>query len=634
MPCAGALSIIRAVGRIRVLDDALANQIAAGEVVERPASVVKELVENALDAGATAITVEVSEGGVRRLRIVDNGCGMSREDAVLALRRHATSKLATSEDLNEIRTLGFRGEALPSIASVSRFAVRTREPGAVGGTRVRVEGGADPVVEDAGGPQGTEVLVEDLFFNVPARRKFLKREATEASHVQEAVERLALAHPGVAFRFVRDGRAAFDLPRHDSLLDRVRGLFGEEIAAGVRPFALEGTPGLDGLVGDPRDARGTARHFFTYVNGRFVRDRVVMSAVQSACGARLERGRQPFLVLRLRVPPGAVDVNVHPAKTEVRFVDGQSIHRLVHRALHPVLEADPWRMPAGDEIPKTYALTLPEVEAPAAPAPVDVGLEAHRRRVFDVMERLASRRPGLGAGRVAAPVGRAEAPSRPGVGPHPTPSARAQEASPADREAPRAPVVAPVGPPAVLGARPEAAHVPFAGLRPLGLVGERLLVCAATDGLVAIDVPAARRRLAYDRLRRGAPSIPLASPATVTLSAEEIRRFEARRAALQAAGADVEPFGGATFAVKGLPAGVAEADAEVFLRAALRPEGPADTEGARALAADLAADAEGPLTPPSMPAFLAALAGLRHAPPRPAPFVAALTLAELERRLG
>ncbi|MCA9561364.1 MAG: DNA mismatch repair endonuclease MutL, partial [Myxococcales bacterium] len=332
-------------GRIQILDDKLANQIAAGEVVERPASVVKELLENAVDAGATAITVEIVAGGVKRLRVVDDGHGMGREDALLAVRRHATSKLKTARDLAHIMTLGFRGEALPSIASVSRFSIRTREAGAVGALRVQVEGGAEPTVVEAPGPVGTEVLVEDLFFNVPARLKFLKKEATEASHVSDAVQRLALCYPGVAFRFVKDGRVSFDLPRHETLAARVEAVFGASLAGRLVPVEVPGPFGLDGLLGPPDEARGTARHYHTFVNGRFVRDRVIMSAVQAAYGQRLQRGRHPFVVLRLRLPAEAVDVNVHPAKTEVRFVDTRALHRLVGRALDEVLRADPWSKP-------------------------------------------------------------------------------------------------------------------------------------------------------------------------------------------------------------------------------------------------------------------------------------------------
>ncbi|MBU1897689.1 DNA mismatch repair endonuclease MutL, partial [Myxococcota bacterium] len=320
-------------GRIQVLDDILANQIAAGEVVERPASAAKEILENALDAGATTITIEIADGGIERLRVVDNGEGMSPEDATLALKRHATSKLNTFEQLQRIATLGFRGEALPSIASVSRLQIRTRTQGAVGATRVIVEGGEIKEVLEAPGPVGTEILIEDLFYNVPARRKFLKKGATEATHIHEIVQRMALCNPGVGFRFIKDGRTSIDLPSHATLSARVNALFGPSVAEPLRPVEVDGAYAISGLIGPASAARGTARHYYTFINGRFISDKVVRAAIQAAYGQRLERGRHPFVILHLQIPPEAVDVNVHPAKTEVRFVDSGVIHRLVTRAI-------------------------------------------------------------------------------------------------------------------------------------------------------------------------------------------------------------------------------------------------------------------------------------------------------------
>ncbi|MFN3197103.1 MAG: DNA mismatch repair endonuclease MutL [Bradymonadia bacterium] len=399
--------------RIQVLDEALSNQIAAGEVVERPASVVKELLENALDAGATAITVEFEEGGIKKLRVVDNGCGMTREEAPLALKRHATSKIKRVEDLIRIGTLGFRGEALPSIASVSRFSIRTRTPEALGAVKVSIAGGKDLTITDAAGPVGTEMVMTDLFFNIPARRKFLKKPQTEGSHIQEAVQRLALAHPHVAFRLIRDGRTLTDVPRHDDLRDRARALFGDDVAGRLQPVKADGAFHLEGFIGPPDSARTTARHYYLFINGRFVRDRVMMSAVQAAYRDHVKGARHPFVILVLTVPPEAVDVNVHPAKTEVRFVDSGPIHRVIFRAIRGVLEEDPWSAPEDVEVPKgrAYALksgdtgTLFDGSAPASPgrpqddpanaAPEPSALDAHRKRVFDVMARLSARRSSM-----------------------------------------------------------------------------------------------------------------------------------------------------------------------------------------------------------------------------------------------
>lgn len=565
-------------GRIRVLDATLANQIAAGEVVERPASVAKELLENALDAGATAITVEIDHGGVERLRVVDNGHGMSAEDATLALRRHATSKLRQASDLHHIQTLGFRGEALPSIASVSRFSIRSREPEAIGAVRLEVEGGSEPRVAEAPGPVGTEMLVRDLFYNVPARRKFLKKPATEASHVQEAVTRLALVRPEVAFRFVRDGRTVLDLPRHTNLADRVRGIFGPDLAAGLAPVAIEGAFGLDGLLGPPDRARATSRHYYLFINGRHVRDRVMMGAIQAAYRERTGAGRHPFVVLRLTMPPEAVDVNVHPAKTEVRFVDSGAIHRMVFRAVAEVVRGDPWAAPEPDAPPKRR-YTLDPVEAAPLTSPDALAaatMNEQRRRVFDALERIRGGRgggpsgPGP-AGRGAPPAsvgGRAQGPARPpSEAPRPQPQPRATSWS-AQQVTVELPLPTPESP-----RRPALADAArsWARLEVVGETSDRALLLEAADGLVVLDVEAARRRLLYDRLleQLGQSGRALASPATFTMTGAERAVLEAHAAALREVGVDAEPFGGETVALKALPEGVAVPEDPRGLLAAL-----------------------------------------------------------------
>ena len=380
-------------GQIKRLDDVLANQIAAGEVVERPSSVVKELVENAVDAGATRVTVDIAAGGTERIRIVDNGCGMSREDLSLCVERHATSKLRTVQDLDDLRTLGFRGEALPSIASVSRFSIRTRRPGDLGALRLKLTGGENQTIVDASGPVGTEVLVEDLFFNVPARRKFLKKEATEASHVHEWVQRIALCYPKVGVKFVRDGKTLADYPPADDLKNRISTVFGRRMAGDVSEVHVPGAFGLYGFIGPPEQAKGTTRHYHVFINGRYVRDRVVMSAIQGGYGARLARGKHPFVVLLLTIPSQLVDVNVHPAKTEVRFSDSRAVHRMVARAVDNALRQ------FSSESNTTTSPTVMEsspVSGDVQP-PKRTGVSDHRARIVEAMERMAGRRRGIGA---------------------------------------------------------------------------------------------------------------------------------------------------------------------------------------------------------------------------------------------
>jgi DNA mismatch repair protein MutL len=399
---------------IQILPSALSDQIAAGEVVERPSSVAKELFENALDAGATRITVDFELGGVKRLRIVDNGSGMTCEDALLSVRRHATSKIGNLDDLNNLDTLGFRGEALASIASVSKFRIRTKQTGQLAATLVEVEGGLEPVVSEIGGPVGTEVIVEDLFFNVPARRKFLKKTQTEATHIVETAQRLALCYPTVAFKVLRDGKTVLDLPIHKDLSERLRGMFPASLTRAVKPLSVPGAFGLSGVIGAPEEARGSTRHYYLFVNGRIVKDRVMMSAIQSGCGHALSKGKHPFAVVSLTLPSLAVDVNVHPAKTEVRFADSRQIFRLIARTVESALmrtassieELSVSNVPrsvSGLEI-KRLVEGSAKASQPLSPKPEPQanpeGLSTQKRRVFDAMARLAQKQHARGSERV------------------------------------------------------------------------------------------------------------------------------------------------------------------------------------------------------------------------------------------
>jgi DNA mismatch repair protein MutL len=323
-------------GRIRILPDAVADQIAAGEVVERPASVVKELVENALDAGATDVLVELEGGGRTRLRVTDDGCGMDREDAVLALDRHATSKIASAADLVGVATYGFRGEALPAIASVSHLTLETAPaagtPGE--GTRLAVRGGRLDDVSAAPRQPGTTVTVERLFYNTPARRKFLRAPRTETRAAVEAVTLLALARLDVAFRLESDGRPLLDAPRAEDLPDRLRQLLGSGLEREMVPVhEARGAVAVTGFVQRPADARPAGRKAYLFVNGRPMRDPFLVRAAEAGYRGTLEPGSRPTLVLALAVPGDQVDVNVHPTKLEVRFRDRYALERVVEEAV-------------------------------------------------------------------------------------------------------------------------------------------------------------------------------------------------------------------------------------------------------------------------------------------------------------
>src|SRR5271156_6539198 len=311
---------------IHILPEQVASQIAAGEVVERPASALKELVENALDAGAHSIDVAIERGGGALIAVADDGCGMGREDAIVALRRHATSKIRDAADLAAIRTLGFRGEALAAIASVSRMVLRTRRPEDDHGVEIVAAGGEIERVGECAIAPGTRIEVRDLFFNTPARLKFLKTVATEQGAIADSFQRVALANHLVAFRLIADGRTLFDLPRANSSLERFRQLFGAKIASKMLPFDLA-RPGLraQGLAASSQESFATGRMIFTFVNGRAVRDRMLIRAIEQAYQTLIPRGRHPAALLFVDMRPEDVDVNVHPMKTEVRFRNGGAV---------------------------------------------------------------------------------------------------------------------------------------------------------------------------------------------------------------------------------------------------------------------------------------------------------------------
>jgi DNA mismatch repair protein MutL len=330
--------------RIQLLPEILASQVAAGEVVERPASVVKELVENSIDAGAKKIEIVIHRGGISLVRVIDDGCGMDRDDALLCLERHATSKIRTSADLAAIHTLGFRGEALPSIASVSRFRLTTRERDAVAGTEIVVSGGRIDTVRDGGEAPGTQIEVRSLFYNLPARRKFLRSENTESRNVEHQLHLQAIGHPGVAFVFVRDERVAFQLPATSSLRERIRDLHGTELVdrlLDVKPAASPATKiAISGLIGKAGLSRQTRVQQLVFVNGRAIESPVLTAALREGYHTALMKGSIRSRFLFLQLDPAAVDVNVHPAKREVRFRDPSSVREAIVGAIQATLEQD------------------------------------------------------------------------------------------------------------------------------------------------------------------------------------------------------------------------------------------------------------------------------------------------------
>lgn len=324
-------------GKIILLDENTANQIAAGEVIERPASIVKEMVENALDANATAVTVDITGGGIKSIRITDNGGGMEADDVELAFERHATSKIRSIDDLNRLQTMGFRGEALASIASVAKVEVITKTEEAAHGIRAVIEGGNVLSVEPAGAPKGTTFTVRELFYNTPARYKFLKKDTVEAGYIQDILARIALARPDVSFKLTSQGRTLMHTPGNHDLLSVIYSVYGKDIARAVVPVKLTGEGvEVSGYVGKPEIVRGNRSYQTILVNGRVIYNRTITVALEEAYKTRLMQKRFPFAVLKLNISPHFVDVNVHPAKLEVRFSDEQKVFRAVY---HSVSEA-------------------------------------------------------------------------------------------------------------------------------------------------------------------------------------------------------------------------------------------------------------------------------------------------------
>ena len=354
-------------GKIHVLPEPLAQVIAAGEVIERPASVVKELVENAIDAGASEVIVELRAGGLQLIRIQDNGEGMDREDVPIALQRHGTSKIRNIEDLYTVRTLGFRGEALPSIASVSQMAIQTRTNRSITGTRLVCEGGEIKAVSDGGCPVGTLVEVKNLFYNLPVKRKFLRSISLELRHASNQFLRLSLAHPSISFKFIHDGRLLHEHWKTGSLKVRMEAILGREMYDQLREFEYEdGEICLSGLASLPTFSRGNSEGIYLYVNQRFVKDKAIYKAILESYRHVIPQGRFPVVILFLSLPPSAVDANVHPTKTEVKFREPDKIFPAVFAALSsahgPVSRSQPIQgpvLPNRHSLPETRPLTLP-----------------------------------------------------------------------------------------------------------------------------------------------------------------------------------------------------------------------------------------------------------------------------------
>ncbi|GAB1407181.1 DNA mismatch repair endonuclease MutL [Thermomonas brevis] len=516
---------------IRQLPDTLINQIAAGEVVERPASVVKELVENALDAGASRIDIDLEEGGVRLIRIRDDGGGIAPAELPLAVSRHATSKIASIDDLEAVATLGFRGEALPSVASVSRFRMASRRGDAEHGAELRIDGGKAGQVAPHPHPRGTTVEVRDLFYNVPARRKFLRAERTELSHIEEWLRSLALARPDVEIRVSHNGKPSRRWKGEGRLQEgtmlsdvRLHEALGAEFARNALRVDHAGAGlRLHGWIAQPAYNRASADQQYLYVNGRSVRDRNVAHAVRQAYSDVLFHGRHPAYVLFLELDPRGVDVNVHPAKHEVRFRESRLVHDFVYRALHAAL---------ADTRAGADAMSMPPAQA-AMPAGQGWSMPAPRQSAIGL--------------RVAD-----------------APAAYAALYAPRDAEAPigqHAPAPMPDDAPG--------------GMPPLGFAVAQLhgiyILAENADGLIVVDMHAAHERIGYEKLKAahdgaGLRTQPLLVPSSLAVSEREADVAEREQATLAELGFEVQRSGPQSLLLRSVPALLAQGDVEALLR--------------------------------------------------------------------
>lgn len=581
-------------GKIHVLDKQVAELIAAGEVVDRPASVIKELVENAVDAGATAITVEIRRGGTTFMRVTDNGSGISRDDVPVAFIRHATSKVLHAEDLEAIGTLGFRGEALASIGAVARVEVLTRTAEELEGTRYAISGGEEESCAPAGCPQGTTILVRDLFYNTPARMKFLKKDVSESNAVAAMMDRLALSHPEISFRFLRDGKETLHTPGDGKLRSAVYAVYGKEFTSHLLPVSYEmDYVKVEGFVSAPTASRGSRsmQHFF--LNGRYVRSRTAMAALEEACKGSIMVGRFPACVLYIMLHAGAVDVNVHPAKLEVRFVNERPVYDAVYHGVKSALMKQDapkqmhWNTPSGKPALSQQPVPLrgtqmhfaprEQAHAPAAhpqtsqPATPPVPEKSEKRAsavpaaasVPSFFERTESK-PDFSfleesAERTYTPSVPVKKPMvEPVVPDEKTPSVSKAAPAPAIHPEPVRTEVAKPAPQAETQPEVPPQEAPSApDVRLIGEAFSTYILLQVGDGeLMLIDKHAAHERLLYEKLRRdhAAPNAQmLLQPVNVPLSKDEYDVLMQHKDLLSNAGFECEDFGMGSMLVRSVP---------------------------------------------------------------------------------
>jgi len=559
--------------KISKLSPHVANLIAAGEVVERPASVAKELLENAIDAGASQVTLEIRDGGMTFLRLTDNGCGMEPEDARTAFLRHATSKLRSAEDLAAIGTLGFRGEALAAIASVSRIDLMTKTPGSLCGISIHLEAGEILEENEAGCPDGTTIIVRDLFYNTPARMKFMKADTVEGSRVAAAVQQQALAHPEVAFRFLRDGKQILSTPGTGSLQDAVYCVYGRECAQMVEVSSRWEGYSLSGFVSKPTDARPSRSLQTFFVNGRPVKSRLLMSALEEAYRNQIMAGKFPACVLHLDMPANTVDVNVHPAKTEVKFLSEKTVFDCVHYGVLGALNKQPDRpqiqfrkLPEQPQTPPALPKKTPEPprkqELPAKKEPFFRTMTAQEYKTFSGVLKDAPQPKKEAAAATLSKLERSAPPLRESV------TVPVSLAPPV----PEKPVSLPPlrvreEPPAEPEVIPEQTVLEMPREQTWRMVGElynTYIIVEEGEDAFLIDKHAAHERILFEKLKASQEKISsqvLLSPVSLRLSPAAAGELLGSTDMLEELGFQVEEFGDSTLLIRQIPMDLAPGDA-------------------------------------------------------------------------
>jgi DNA mismatch repair protein MutL len=609
--------------RIRLLPETVASQVAAGEVVERPASVVKELIENSIDAGAQKIDIMIRRGGISLVRVIDDGCGMDRDDALLSLERHATSKIRSAADLQAVATLGFRGEALPSIASVSRFRLTTRESGAVAGTEIIVNGGKIDIVRDGGEAPGTQIEVRSLFYNLPARRKFLRSENTESRNIEHQLHLQAIGHSQIAFSLLRDDRLIFQLPAAVTLGDRIRDLYGAGLLQ--RLVQVSGTPSpkirIAGFIGQAGLSRQTRSQQLIFVNGRAIESSLLTAAIREGYHTALMKGQYPVTFLFLELDPEAVDVNVHPAKREVRFRDPTAIRNAIVQSIQQTLDRGraAWQerfrssvsVPAAiPEKPGRDLKLRPEIAAPT---------ESHRELPHLGSTVAGTVEPGRA---LTGSVGQAQRPPASSV--DSTGDARALQRS-----------------------QQVTAQQQF---QIIGVLNKLYVLMENADGLVLVDQHAAHERILFEELRKrmekqGVPAQKLLLPQTFDVPPRDADWIERNLSILQRMGIGIESFGPDTFKIDSLPSFLDVSDPAQFMRKVIDDlKSASNTTSAMRLGEEMiaktvcrhAVKANDPLRYPEVEKLIRDLldCDLPYCCPHGRPTMIQISLTELEKKFG